>query len=168
MTTMAEYTEANTAKTHCLRGHEFTPENTRLYRGKRNCRTCGRMYRRGSFDGPARMRIGPKLQPLAERFWPKVDRRGPDECWPWLGATAGSHGYGAISVCTVGFGRKLQRASRVSYVLANGPLEVGMIVRHACDNPPCVNPAHLVSGTQYDNVQDMVERGRVHRQTRRL
>lgn len=40
---------------------------------------------------------------------------------------------------------------------------VGVVVRHTCDNPRCVNPAHLVAGTQADNVQDMIDRGRIAR-----
>lgn len=44
--------------------------------------------------------------------------------------------------------------------MSNGPLEPGVEVRHRCDNPPCVNPAHLIAGTHADNMRDMAERGR--------
>lgn len=93
---------------------------------------------------------------LEERFWAKVDRRGDDECWPWTGATTGA-GYGAIRADG---GRKagLLLAHRVSASLAGA--ELGPETRHTCDNPPCVNPAHLRPGTHDDNMGDMARRGR--------
>ena len=45
-------------------------------------------------------------------------------------------------------------------MLANGPIPPGLVVRHRCDNPPCVNPDHLEIGTQADNQADMAIRGR--------
>ncbi len=42
----------------------------------------------------------------------------------------------------------------------NGPIPAGMMVRHTCDNPPCININHLLIGTQTDNMRDMMERGR--------
>lgn len=100
---------------------------------------------------------GPRPVPLAERFWAKVDKRGPDECWPWLGGT--SDGYGVIGV-----GRRaegVKRATHIAWTLEHGvPLPDGMDALHKCDNPPCVNPKHLFPGTQADNVKDMLAKGR--------
>lgn len=94
---------------------------------------------------------------LAQRFWTKVDQRGPDECWPWTAAT-NEHGYGVISAPGRANGPSL-KAHRVSADLA-GQDVTGRVVRHRCDNPPCVNPRHLIVGTQSQNIADMYERGR--------
>jgi hypothetical protein len=104
-----------------------------------------------------------QTRPLEERFWEKVDKRGPYECWPWLACTRG--GYGLI------WSKDQQtflKAHRVSFEFAYGALPIrparrgvhGVMVRHTCDNTLCVNPAHLLSGTQFDNMRDMVARGR--------
>ena len=92
------------------------------------------------------------------RFWSKVDQRGPDDCWPWTGARS-AKGYGRIGVTIDG--RKAGIiASRFSFLIYYGPLPPGMMACHTCDNPPCVNPAHLFAGTAQTNAQDMVAKGR--------
>jgi hypothetical protein len=96
-----------------------------------------------------------KTRPFAERFWSKVDKRGPDECWPWL-ASVNASGYGRL---TAGRGVNL-KAHRVSYTLEKGPIPDGMNVLHHCDNPPCCNPGHLFAGTHKDNTQDMLSKDR--------
>ena len=55
---------------------------------------------------------------------------------------------------------KHKTAHRVVYEHYNGPVPEGHVVRHTCDNPPCCKLEHLVTGTQQQNVADMVERGR--------
>jgi hypothetical protein len=96
-----------------------------------------------------------KSTPLEQRFWSKVDRRGSSDCWPWIG-NKNWKGYGRISVGRVG-----RPATRVSWELANGrSFPEGMIACHTCDNPGCVNPAHIWPGTHSDNIRDSVSKGR--------
>ena len=88
------------------------------------------------------------------RFWAKVDVRGPDECWPWLGCV-GSDGYGHF---------KLNGKPVPAHRVAAG-IEGEAHGRHTCDTPLCCNPAHVVEGTHKQNMEDKVARGR-HRSPR--
>lgn len=93
---------------------------------------------------------------IAERFWAKVKVGGDDECWPWTAGST-SYGYGVFHPSkseTVG-------AHRFSLSLKLGrELGPGLYACHTCDNPVCVNPAHLYEGTHQQNVDDCVSRGR--------
>lgn len=88
------------------------------------------------------------------RFWSKVDKREENECWPW---TAGffDTGYGAFSL-----GKQNVGAHRASFVLSFRGLAPAEVVRHSCHNRSCVNPGHLLAGSQADNIGDMVCAGR--------
>ena len=90
----------------------------------------------------------------AQRFWSKVAILGPDKCWLWTGAR-NEYGYGNVH-----FAGRYHKAHRVAYGLTVGPIPNGLFVCHTCDNPPCVNPAHLWLGTNADNLQDMRDKGR--------
>lgn len=96
-----------------------------------------------------------------EKFWSRVDKRGPDECWPWTGGR-NTDGYGKAPRATGSrpIGRGYTAAHRVSWAIHFGPVPDGLWVLHHCDNPPCVNPAHLWLGTNLDNIRDRDAKGR--------
>lgn len=78
-------------------------------------------------------------------------------CWEWNGPGGRDvYGYGRFRIG----GGKRKKAHRAFYERFVGVIPDGMIVRHLCDNPPCVNPAHLAVGTHHDNAQDRVRHGR--------
>lgn len=96
---------------------------------------------------------------VEERYWEKVDKRGPDECWPWKSPLR-PDGYGQLGVK----GNRPEVAHRVGWRLAHGPIPPGAAVDHTCHNEDpacsggvcahraCQNPAHWRLTTQGGNV----------------
>ena len=101
-------------------------------------------------------------KPLLQRLMESVDATGgPDACWEWKKHRNNTN-YGIMGVGSRTDGsRRLMRAHRVSWELHNSAeIPDGLFVLHSCDNPPCCNPAHLSVGTNVDNTNDMMQKGR--------
>lgn len=92
-----------------------------------------------------------KLIPAHYRFWAKVKKT--ETCWIWQGA--GAPHYGRFND-----GVKLAMAHKYAWLEAGNEIPEGLFLLHSCDNPPCVNPAHLRVGTQLENLKDALLRGR--------
>lgn len=142
-------------KIYCRRGHAPIPENIRMWRGQPRCRKCGN-------ENAARHRArqpkpSPKGRPARpspeERFWTFVNKT--ESCWLWTGGVFKSGGYGAFRAET-----STVRAHRWLYERSIGPIPPGYYLCHTCDTPRCVNPDHLIPGTQQDNMDDCWSKGR--------
>ena len=95
----------------------------------------------------------PRLKKLSdeERFWSFVEKT--HYCWIWNGCK--TQGYGEISINGMP-----KRCNRYSWNLHFGKIPRGLLVCHSCDNPACVRPDHLFLGSQKDNMQDCLKKGR--------
>lgn len=92
---------------------------------------------------------------LPARLERKIDKTSsPNGCWLWLGFR-NPRGYGMTTD-----GENVRLAHRVVYSMLVRPIPAGLHACHHCDNPGCVNPAHIFLGTDLDNNRDMVAKGR--------
>jgi hypothetical protein len=122
---------------------------------------CGGLAPISPYTDPSRGYLKGEPRRFINNHWMKAKSRRlfaeamptgePDECWEWKGFRN-----------TAGYGRGPHDvpAHRLSWEMHNGPIPDGLFVCHRCDNPPCVNPAHLFLGTAKDNIDDMVRKDR--------
>lgn len=157
--------QINALKTHCIRGHEFTAENTRLLpRGERVCRTCGRIryerhrqrVRAGDIgDNPSEYRIGRRSVTRAEyrayteaRLIAGSKRDESTGCLVWQRSKNGG-GYGQIGICG-----KVELVHRIAHEIWIGPLgdlHVDHVRARGCRSRACIEPLHLEGVTQAEN-----------------
>lgn len=121
------------------KGMKLRPKNTGV------CPYCYRW-----FDKPG---VHSKYCSLSCAVRSRIDRKGVDECWPWMGGKVNG-GYGAGT-----FNGQRYRATRVIMEEQGHNID-GLFVLHRCDNPPCCNPAHLFLGTNITNMADKAAKGR--------
>lgn len=109
------------------------------------------------------------MEDLESMFWNNVDKNGPvvvpelGECWVWTACTRTGYGIFMERIAPGPKGRTTRSAHRYSWAWANG-VEYpgrGIVVRHKCDNPPCVRADHLESGDFWDNNHDKMKRDRM-------
>lgn len=93
-----------------------------------------------------------------ERFKKLCVPSNRTDCINWIG-TIDEDSYGKFYLSLE---RKQTAAHRVAYILHTGEDIKGIVIRHTCDNPTCVNPLHLIKGTNLDNVNDAIKRGLRH------
>jgi hypothetical protein len=91
---------------------------------------------------------------IRERFYEKITMVPECGCWIWMNGT-NEHGYGLMRI-----GHVLVKAHRISYEMHIGEIPPGINVLHRCDTPACASPYHLFLGTQTDNMQDFIKKGR--------
>ena len=103
-----------------------------------------------------------RAESLAEFILKKIDTPKKGECWIWKGYTNGV-GYGDLR-----FKNQHMLAHRASYEAFVGKIPEGMLLMHSCDNPICCNPEHLKVGTDQDNKNDCVAKGRHSRGEKHL
>ncbi len=98
------------------------------------------------------------VKSMLSRLMDNIEIIPESGCWIWTGGTDG-RGYGSIATT---FGASPSKAHRESYEFFVGGIPEGMVLRHKCDIPCCINPNHLEPGSQKENVHDMVARGRMN------
>lgn len=97
----------------------------------------------------------PNHRNTIDDFFKKVSKpRLKNNCWIWIGAKD-KDGYGRFGSYKI-----WGNAHKASYIFHKGIIPKGMCVLHTCDNPSCVNPKHLWLGTNKDNMQDKIKKGR--------
>jgi len=108
-------------------------------------------------------KVSVSLSNRPEDIWKKINIKPTsviwylwnNECWKWTTKSINNKGYGMFSIT-----KKMYLAHRIVYKLVFGAIPDNLYILHHCDNPLCCNPSHLFPGTQKNNMEDMIVRGR--------
>jgi hypothetical protein len=100
----------------------------------------------------------PFPQRIIDKFWSRVAKKEPADCWEWQGHL--TKGRGQFRPGSSLKNTKRIYASRFAWTVTFGEIPEGKLVLHRCDNPKCCNPDHLFIGTHDDNIQDCISKGR--------
>jgi len=99
---------------------------------------------------------------ISRLFWSKVQVVGLDDCWEWTASLRHKEDKGSYGSFNTGRSYGLSSSShRVAWELVRGPILKDRLVLHKCDNSICCNPLHLFLGSQSDNMEDKLNKGRV-------
>lgn len=151
--------EANRAKTHCPKGHEYTLENTLLpSRGGRRCRECRRIGGRKDWVFPKELPLD-LVEKMPARFWNSIQIGPPGihsqtnedlgPCWIWTKNIIGGYG----KSCHPDRPCLSRLVHRIVWVLAKGQIADGLELDHLCRVRSCCNPEHLEPVTPIVNVE---------------
>jgi hypothetical protein len=131
------------------------------------CKPC-KVERRRERDAEARRRRGVPQRSFVSyeeevqtKFLDRIEKT-ESGCWLWLGSKS-CEGYGQVTIQGETIG-----THRFSYLYFKGEDSGDLLICHECDNPPCVNPKHLWLGTNSDNMQDMLAKGRAPHQKNKI
>jgi hypothetical protein len=133
----------------------------------RTCPICSREFlakpsevnRGGAIFCSRKCRDDNLSEPLEVRFHRNIGPTTDKGCILWVGTLSGA-GYGVIFDRRQSGKQRRYQAHRLAWTLEKGPIPEGLDTLHRCDNPPCVNIAHLFLGTNQDNIDDKVAKGR--------
>lgn len=148
---------------HFLEGKIFSNVYVVSYdKGKYNCKcTCGKEFVARCQDlmnlcykscGCKKINKNEYTKESKVRFFKYVEKS--DYCWNWIG------GLSTLGYSRFVFNGKIWVGSRLIWTWTFGEIPEKMKICHKCDNRKCVNPDHLFLGTQKDNIQDMLNKGR--------
>lgn len=105
-------------------------------------------YQRWRTNGDPGGSLAPHTRPADERFWEKVEKGGPDDCWLWTANKTAPNGHGRF----LGPDGQIM-AHRYAYEALVGPIPEGLVIDHLCRVRLCVNPDHLEPVTAEENTR---------------
>lgn len=103
--------------------------------------------------------LAPECADVHRRFWAKAVE-APSGCWEWQGSR-NKFGYGQFTWAARAGRQRPINSHRLAWEFAHGPIVDGLWVLHHCDNPACINPAHLFLGNHTTNMRDAARKGRL-------